>query len=953
MKNLTPHSPPATSRFKHSFSAFWSPNLYLFLVTILILFTIGLFVFSSVEKEMKNTVAEDLKAVLSSNEKSLRFWLKDTIRDAEVLAGQPEIREKIISLIQVAKNEDVTAQELKKTKELIWLREHLEKACKKYGFIGFVIFDPTGYQVGALLQDPVGKRQLIERSDFFYRSLQGDSVVSHPFPGEVDLPDNQGVWKPNLPTMFASTPVRDKAGEVVGVLAFRISPETEFTHMLDMGRIGKTGETFAFNDQGTLLTHSRFFTQMKGQGFVSNEANETSILNVQLLEPEKKLNPKANDSNSMNRTSPPTKMAASAVKGESGLNVNGYIGYRGMLVVGAWTWLPEHYMGLATEVEAEEAFGPLNVISQGFITVFGLLFGATLVAFLMRLKQARMEKERNQALEKALEREIRIRALVDYAQDGILTLDRDGFIESLNPAAESLFGYHSSEVLDKNISILLHKPHRKNFDHFLKNFLKPNKIQDAQAPDELEGLRKNGSIFYLEISVSSMVFKGRTKFVCLLRDITGRKKAEEKLRMQAKFQTAITQLGHIALAGTNLQDLINQATLLVKQTLEVTYAKTLKFMPEKNAFLLISGQGWNNTIQGQTVVPGGKGSQAGYTIQTLQPVVVKDLNQETRFSGPALLKDHGVVSGISVIIRTGARPFGVLGAHTDQSRIFTEEEIHFMQSVANVLSEAIERKNAEGKLRHYAKILERSNQELEDFAFIASHDLQEPLRKVMLFGDRIKETYPKDVDRKGEDYINRLQKSMSRMQTLIQDLLEFSRVTRSSAPAKSLNLEKVCAQVVSNLQMQIEETQGSITIESLPVIQGDKTQMVQLFQNLISNSIKYRRQDIPPEIQIRCSPKGENAWEIEIEDNGIGIDEKYFSKIFKPFERLHNADSLYKGSGIGLAICAKVVAHHHGEIRVRSQPGQGTTVIITLPRTLSEDLDSGKIEEQDSAHIPS
>jgi len=922
MQRSDPQFPPASgfkvanSRFL-SFISISSSNLYLSLVTLLFLAAIGWFGFTSVEKEIKDNLSQNLRVILSANEKSLRFWIKDMIRYTEVLASQPEMRKNIISLIRIAKNEDVTAETLIKTQELIWLREYLGKVTNRYEFTGFVIFDPTGYQVGALLDEPVGKRQLIERSDFFYRSLQGDTVVSQPFPGEVDLPDNEGIMRPDQPTMFVSTPVRDDSGNIMGVLAFRIPPGLEFTHMLSMSRFGKTGESYAFNNAGLLLTESRFFDELKQKGLISRESEITSILNIQLRDP--------------NNNATLTRMVASAVKGESGVDVDGYHDYRGVQVVGAWAWLPDLKIGIATEIDAEEAFGTLRTISYGFLAIFGLLTAATCTAFLFRLIQIRMEKERNQAQERAMEREIRIRALIDYALDGIITLNREGFIETLNPAGEALFGYHSSEILNKNISLLLPEPHRGNFNQYLQKFLSPQKGSGLEMPGEMQGLRKNGSVFNLEISVSSMVFKGRTKFIGILRDITARKKAEEKLRAHAKFQTAVTQLGLVALAGIDLANLMAHTVGLLRETLGVEFSKILKCIPEENTLLLIAGAGWQEGLAGKAKVPAGRDSQAGYTLLSDKPVVVADLNKETRFSGPPLLRDHGVTSGVSVVIRAGARPFGVLGVHTKQAREFSAEEIHFVLSIANVLADAIERKKAEEKLQIYARELERSNQELEDFAFIASHDLQEPLRKVILFGDRIKTTYPPEGDNRGKDYIDRLQKSMSTMQNFIQDLLQYSRITRSSSPFKPVNLDQTLTQVIANLQMQIDETQAQIKVASLPTISGDERQMTQLFQNLISNALKYSRENIPPGIQIRCCPNGEAAWDIRIEDNGIGIDPKYFAKIFKPFERLHTGNQ-YSGTGIGLSICAKVASHHKGEIRVESEPGKGSTFIITLPR---------------------
>ncbi len=885
-----------------------------------------------VQKEIKNNISGQLQAILSANVESLRIWMEDIKRDTEVLASQPEIREKIISLIAMARHKDVAANVLKQTRDFKWLRENLGNACKKYGFIEFVVLDPTGYQVGALFDPVVGQRKLIERSDFFYRSLQGDTVVSHPFPGEIDLPDSEGVLKPNRPTMFASTPIRNNAGDTVGVLAFRVRPEVDFSHMLEVSRFGETGESYAFNDEGFLLTRSRFFDKVKELKLIPEESDTTAILNIQLRNPHKQLNGKGVSSKNKDFLLGLTQMATNAIQGKSGVNVDGYSGYRGKQVVGAWTWLPEHRFGVATEIEATEAFGSVFTITKGFLVIFSFMVVTTLAAFILRLLQMRTETERNLAQKNVKEKEIEIRALVDHAFDGIITINERGIIETFNPAAELLFGYRATDVLGQNVSLLIPEPHRSDHDSYLKKYLKTGESEIIGLAIEVQGVRQDGKLIDLELTVNGMSLRGKTKFIGILRDITKRKKAENRLQAHAKQQAALTKLGFIALQGAELPELMDHAVHLFSRTLQVDYAKILKYIPEEQAFLLKAGRGWKDGLLGKAKIPAGIESQADYTLKSDSPVVVKDLSRETRFRGPELLHEHGVVSGMSVVIGSGKRPYGVVGVHTKKLRIFTHDEINFLRSMANLLASSIERKIAEDKLQHYAAELERSNQELEDFAFIASHDLQEPLRKVMLFGDRIKSVYPSNADDRSKNYIDRLQNSIGKMQNFIHDLLEYSRVAQSSTPIKPIDLKKVISEVASNLQTQFDRTQGQIKIDPLPTIEGDEFLMAQLFQNLVSNALKYSKEDVPPRIKISSRPNGDTAWDILVEDNGMGIDPQYFNKIFKPFERLHTGDR-YGGNGIGLAICSKVSTRHGGKIRIESQPGKGSTFIITLPKT--------------------
>jgi two-component system, LuxR family, sensor kinase FixL len=251
------------------------------------------------------------------------------------------------------------------------------------------------------------------------------------------------------------------------------------------------------------------------------------------------------------------------------------------------------------------------------------------------------------------------------------------------------------------------------------------------------------------------------------------------------------------------------------------------------------------------------------------------------------------------------------------------------------LLDITQRKRAEAALVEQADKLARSNAELEQFAYVASHDLQEPLRKIQAFGDRLKTKYEAGLGPEGLDYLTRMQNAASRMQTLIQDLLSLSRVASNSKPFTSVDLGDVVRTVVSDLEMRIQDTGANVAIGELPVVFGDRGQMAQLFQNLIGNGIKFRKPDVSPIVKIESEPHtlatGAAGWQIIVEDNGIGFDEKYRDRIFQIFQRLHGRNE-YEGTGIGLAICRKIVDRHGGALTANSSPGAGARFVIALPR---------------------
>jgi len=257
-----------------------------------------------------------------------------------------------------------------------------------------------------------------------------------------------------------------------------------------------------------------------------------------------------------------------------------------------------------------------------------------------------------------------------------------------------------------------------------------------------------------------------------------------------------------------------------------------------------------------------------------------------------------------------------------------------------VMRDITERKRVEEALHTFAAQLQQSNRELQDFAYTASHDLQEPLRKIQAFGDRLKARCSEALSEQGRDYLERIQNAAQRMQTLIEDLLVFSRVTTKAQPFMPVDLAQVVHEVSADLEVRIEQTGGRVDLGELRTIAADPLQMRQLFQNLIGNALKFHRQAAPPVVTIQGhllsgadpGPAGNATalYQITVADNGIGFDQKYLDRLFHVFQRLHSR-SAYEGTGVGLAICRKIVERHGGHITAQSSPGQGATFIVTLP----------------------
>jgi len=304
------------------------------------------------------------------------------------------------------------------------------------------------------------------------------------------------------------------------------------------------------------------------------------------------------------------------------------------------------------------------------------------------------------------------------------------------------------------------------------------------------------------------------------------------------------------------------------------------------------------------------------------------------------------IVGLVIVRRQMARPLGQLtaaatamgtGDLSQRVKVTTGDELGQLGTEFNQMAVSLSEKEAQ--LRNYAAQLEhkveertveltRSNADLAQFAYVASHDLQEPLRMVSSYLQLIEQRYKDKLDAAGTEFMNYAVDGATRMQTMINDLLTFSRVGTRGKPFEPTNCEVILDQTLANLQMAIEESQAIITHDPLPTVMSDDTQMVLLFQNLIGNAVKFRTQE-QIRVHISAQAKG-REWVFSVRDNGIGIDPQYFERLFVIFQRLHSKEE-YPGTGIGLAVCKRVVERHGGKIWVESQPGQGSTFYFTIP----------------------
>lgn len=455
-------------------------------------------------------------------------------------------------------------------------------------------------------------------------------------------------------------------------------------------------------------------------------------------------------------------------------------------------------------------------------------------------------------------------------------------------------------------------------------------------------LRSSGSAVY----VDAITFPVRNKagefvgLVASFRDATQRKEAEEALRkardeleIRVEERTAelakanrelLAEIAERKRAEDALAEEHNLMRTVIDNVPDFIYFKDTegRYLVSNKAFAHRVGETTPKEMVGKTVFE--------LFPQELASQFYTD-DQEVIRSGQTLLNREETYSD-----RTGKKVW------IQTTKVPLWDSSGKVAGLVGIDREITEKKQAEEDLKKYTHKLEETNKALQDFAYIASHDLQEPLRKVKTFGDRLKSKYNDVLLDQGQDYLNRMQNAADRMQQLIDGLLSYSRLTTESIPFSFVDLKQVIHEVLSDLEIAIEEAKGSLEIGELTTIEADSLKMRQLFQNLIGNALKFQREGISPVIKIygrflkerRMSHEdttfGEKLYQITVEDNGIGFDEKHLDRIFGMFQRLHGR-SAYKGTGVGLAICKKIAEQHGGSVTAKSKLNEGASFIITIP----------------------
>ena len=482
----------------------------------------------------------------------------------------------------------------------------------------------------------------------------------------------------------------------------------------------------------------------------------------------------------------------------------------------------------------------------------------------------------------------RYRGLLEAAPDAMIVVNQRGEIVLLNVQAEKQFGYHRDELVGQQVTNIIPVGFAERIIADGTRTAAEALAQQIGTGIELVAKRKNGTEFPIEIMLSPLESADGILVTAAIRDISVRKAAERHLvQMEGRYRGLLE-------AAPDAMVVVNQRGAIV--LLNVQAEKQFGYHRDE-----LLGQQVTN------IIPEGFAERlVADALRSAEEALAQQIGTGIELSG---LRKDGSAFPLELMLS----PLG------------SGDQILVTAAIRDISK----RKIAEAELLETVQDLKRSNEELEQFAYIASHDLQEPLRMVASYTQLLSRRYAGKLDSDADDFIAFAVDGAKRMQRLIQDLLEYSRVGTKGQVLSNVSGEKALGLALRNLRGAIESSDAVVTHYPLPEVLGDELQLVQLFQNLVGNAIKYRSQDLPPRIHVSFDRSGPAEYTFSVSDNGLGIESQYFERVFGMFQRLHGREE-FEGTGIGLAICRKIVERHGGKISVESELGQGSTFRFAL-----------------------
>ena len=843
----------------------------------------------------------ELEIVHKTTTKQLDNWVETQKFLLHEISREPELIANTENLLTLKKSRE----SLLSSAASVNLKIFFDRHKSPYGETGFYVISPDRINISAPLESKIGRQNYVglKKVGLFQRVFDGENVFIPPMFSDsaLEIPD----YYRQTAALFFAAPILNAKGEIIAVLMQRHNPENEFSRILQDGRTGETGESYAFDKTGLLVSNSRFENILQKAGLI--QPGQRSMLNIHIKDPGGNL--AAGFNSSVNRSDLPlTKMAASATRRESGINVTGYRDYRGVTVFGVWSWDQEANLGIATEIDVAEVLS--NYYSVRFTTVSLLVFvlslsvGAMLFTLSMGqhanriLGRSRKEledlvddrtrelKEKQRQLTEAVQRS---RLILESVGQGIFGVGKDGLVNFINPAATEMLGFQADELIGQEIHKFIHHTQIDGSPYPAKDCpMYHSLINGKTVHHDNEFLwRKNGSSFPAEYT-SVPIRKGgeATGTVVVFNDITERKKGQQQILQNEQRLFDMLNSAPIAVGiGSNQKIMFSNQTfreMFRINTKQIQVIKTAQLFPDTTQLVQAT----------QKLQKEGEVRNTELRMQRLDGSTFFALAS----AFPTYYKDNEAV-------------------------LFWLYDITHLKELTNQLEEAKE--TAEG-----------ANKAKSDFLANMSHEIRTPMNAIIGMSHLALQT---DLNLKQRNYIEKVHLSAEALLGIINDILDFSKIEANKLTLENINfnLEDVLENLANITGLKAQEKGLELlfhTAIDVPMaLIGDPLRLGQILSNLGNNATKFTEQG---EIIVRITSLEEQKEKVKLQfsvhDSGIGMTEDQQYKLFQPFSQADSSTTRrYGGTGLGLTICNKLTSMMGGEIRVESEYGKGSAFIFS------------------------
>ena len=834
--------------------------------------------------QAQKEIGRELNAVLSTTTRALDHWFQN-FEEVLRIWGSDDMT---LELSQALLDLGLEYEALRATPLQLQISDHLRPVLALPGVRGYSIYSIDGTVLSGSRSSDLGRKpSSAELQDLMERALQSNSgaLISLPLRGQGR----------DFAAMIGAFTVRDNSGSPVAILTLRIDPESQFTEILQRGRMGESGESYAFNSAGKMISESRFGEDLKALALVPDKG--VSILTVDIRDPGGNLL-EGYRPTVQREKQPLTLMARSAISGDAGENLEGYNDYRGVPVIGAWSWSADHGFGVTTEIDVDEAYRSLSATRSlfYFLVAFSALLVLALTTYFVR-SRARISATL-QELNKSTEQ---TNVILENATDGILTIDDAQTVVRFNPACEQIWGYRAEEVIGQDLNMLLpeyvREGHLANVHHFRDSKVGGVHIEDRGL--NLFGLTKKGVVFPAEVGISMGVVDGEAQYTAFIKDVTERKKAEAEI-LKAK----------------------NVADSALRE-LEGVNSVILRWLPDAR---ISSINDYGCDLFGY--------SQQELIDKTLFETIVHDV--EPAHDGVQRMVDNILddpKSYLHVEDMNRTKDGQELWMSWSNNPILDSEGQ--LKEILAIGVDITERRELEKELQAAKEVAESATQAKGDFLANMSHEIRTPMNAVIGLSDLCLRT---DLTPKQQDYLSKIHGSAISLLGIINDILDFSKIEAGKLDIEEIEFE--IDDVLDNLATVASVKTQDKGLELLfrrdphvpTVLIGDPLRLGQILINLTNNAVKFTDTgEIVVDIELLERAHDEATLAFSVRDTGIGMTPEQQAKLFQSFSQADTSTTRkYGGTGLGLSISKQLVELMHGEIGVDSEAGVGSTFHFTV-----------------------